>query len=195
MQDLSHLHKEIARLELTGHKPAEIVAALSDLDITPEYVQRIRSNPIYQHYLRRLEDQANTECKDVRKILAHKAVDMLNIVVGIAESEESADSVRLRAAQDVLDRAGYKPVAHEVRLNINESFSSEERQELRRIHDQMRYSGLILDIEPEKLGLAEPATYGELMVQALPVPTQTIEPAADADAAVADAQDWDNDNS
>ena len=190
MQDLSHLHKEIARLELTGHKPAEIVAALADLEITHEYVQRIRSNPIYQHYLRRLEDQANTECKDVRKILAHKAVDMLNIVVGIAESEESADSVRLRAAQDVLDRAGYKPVAHEVRLNINESFSSEERQELRRIHDQMRYSGLILDIEPEKLGLAEPATYGELMAAPLSHTPHTI----DQDAAATDAEAPDNDN-
>lgn len=147
MNDLAHIHKEIARLELTGLKPAEIADTLSDLGITTEYLSRVRSNPVYQHFLKRLEDSANKEVKDIRKTLVEKAHDMLEIIIDIAEDTDAANNVRLNAAKDVLDRAGYKPIATEVRLNINDGFSEAERNALRAVHDQMKCTGLILDLD------------------------------------------------
>lgn len=147
MNDLSHIHKEIARLEFAGLKPGEITEALSDLQISREYVDRIRSNPIYQHFLKRMEDSANKEVRDIRKTLITRAHDMLDVVLEIAEDDRNTPGTRLAAARDILDRAGYKPIAKEVRLNINEGFTPDERRSLRELHDQMRFGGFVLDVD------------------------------------------------
>lgn len=144
MNDLRHLHKEIARLELSGLSLDDIHSQLSDLGLSREYIQGVQRNPIYQAFLARLSDEANEVVKDVRVTLIKKAHDMLEVIVRIAENEEVSSATRLSAAKDLLDRAGYGAVKKVNFLDERVSFSSEERNSIRLIHEQMKKSGFIL---------------------------------------------------
>lgn len=93
--------------ELFGLQPQDIAIATG---LPVAQIKAIQKTDVYESYkqdiLRRFEE---TEAATVRELFAKKAMAAANKVVSIMETTEN-DGLAMKASQDVLDRAGHRPV-------------------------------------------------------------------------------------
>lgn len=109
LKTLQDRHHEIIRLIVLGLKNAEVARRLG---IDKQTVSNVRNTPLVQERLAYLRAGRDSSTVDVRKRIeqiAPKAIDLLEHVIdGDVETDVKA-SDQVRAAIDVLDRAGHKP--------------------------------------------------------------------------------------
>lgn len=97
------------RLQILGHTPPELA---SMCHMTIQQVMNVTKSPLYVEELNRLTEEANrltleTETSNnVRKFLLEESVNSLNTIRNLRDSSVE-DGVKLRAATEILDRAGY----------------------------------------------------------------------------------------
>ena len=68
---------------------------------------RLLKNDKIRKHLEKVQDQIN---RDLREIFVEDAVKAYEVLLNIMNDPEAPHKVRLTAARDLLDRAGYKPV-------------------------------------------------------------------------------------
>lgn len=68
---------------------------------------RLLKNDKIRKHLEKVQDQIN---RDLREIFVEDAVKAYEVLKNIMNDPEAPHKVRLTAARDLLDRAGYKPV-------------------------------------------------------------------------------------
>lgn len=151
-------HREILRRLCAGQKNVDIAR---EMNIGVQAVANVSSSPLAQQELERLNRLADIETIDVKKKiheLTPKALLLLEEVLGgevtvggVTSAVKPSD--RIKAAFDVLDRAGYGAVKQHV-VSTNH-LTQDEVDELK---SRGRESGLILEVpkSTEQLQAPEP---------------------------------------
>ena len=104
IQRMTQRHHEVVRLAVLGHTQNDISSITG---FTPSSVSLILNNRMVKDklaFLRAQKDAASVDVMCAIRELAPKCVDILNEIM---ENEGSPAGVRLGAAKDLLDRAGY----------------------------------------------------------------------------------------
>ena len=104
IRELHSLHKEIGRRQLLGQKSVEIAR---DLGISPVTVCYTSNSILGDARRQELELARDTDCVQVAKQIREIAPIAIGIVRSLMESAVVSPFVRLSAAKDVLDRAGF----------------------------------------------------------------------------------------
>lgn len=126
LSSLKTRHREIARLMLLGKTNNEISEMVG---ITAARISQIKSDPMFVGYLASLEEQCDRQVIDVRQRLADISHKALDVVEGLLADDKS--SIKLAAAKDILDRAGYKPIEKVATVNLSSVLSQDELQAIR----------------------------------------------------------------
>ena len=138
IQKLKESHMNMVTLMLEGLSDIEIGDATG---YTPVQVRNVKNSPIFQHELavRREELDKGTITKiqdnlsDASKILADNASRAAETQVDLLDSENEA--IQQRAAQDILDRAGFPKVTkvQESSVRISAQLTMKQLQEIQRL--------------------------------------------------------------
>jgi len=130
LKELKLHHREIARLSFEGYKPAEIATRTSSKLVT---VYAILRDALCKSYMNGLADRADNSVIDVREKMAEMnlaSLDTLAHILSKDNIEITPASVRLGAANSVLDRNGYKaPEKHE---HMHGHFTAEDLMNLQK---------------------------------------------------------------
>lgn len=143
---LSELHHSILRLHMLGYTGREIC---SKLGCTQPTVTRALNCSMgrFQTSLMRAElDGTAMEAAKQIRALAPKA---LQVIEDVLDDVDAPTSVRLRAAQDALDRAGFGAVK---KVDVNSTSVSLSQDDLVSLREtalaRARLNGLVVDSQP-----------------------------------------------
>ena len=100
---LSHRHREIMRRMLEG---ADRTTIANEMGITTQAVTIISTSKLFQSALAEMELNADFKVIQRAENLSNEALDHLKNLMRFARSE----AIKLRAADSILDRAGYAKV-------------------------------------------------------------------------------------
>ena len=115
LNELKTQHREIARLSFEGFKAPDI-SLKTGMAISS--VRTILADPLCKAYIEHLDSAADVNAIDVRKQLSQLNVKALRVLDDML-TNEVPPNVALRAAQDVLDRTGYKPIERTEHLHAH----------------------------------------------------------------------------
>lgn len=105
---LWEVHKEIARLQVTGMRPVEISKRLG---YSQAWLSTIMCSPIYKDYLSKLSDRADDGAIDIKKRIEEGAetgvMELLKVLKGEGAYKDNVPTtLKVKVAQDFLDRNG-----------------------------------------------------------------------------------------
>jgi len=106
LQELTESHKEIIRRAFLGEKK---IAIATDMRVSPQTVSYVIHSELGRQYMRSLEEQRVRATVDIREQIEELAPLALETLADLLNDHSQLPSIRLRAATDLLDRAGYKP--------------------------------------------------------------------------------------
>ena len=135
IRNLWDTHHEIMRLLTMGLHHTEIAKTLGVSTVT---VTNVKNSPVCQDLLRGMREERDKSATDMSiaiRELAPQAVAKLEEVM-----QCGLPNIELSAAKDILDRAGYTPIARVRTENYNLHFTTEE---IAGIKQRARETGLI----------------------------------------------------
>ncbi len=137
IEQMWEIHHEICRLALIGMKSIDIATHLNISPVTVSYVLR---SPIVQRQIGQLE-----AVRDIDAIDASVEIKKL-VPAAIKKMDDLMDcglpNVEIKAAADILDRAGYAAVKTLRTENIHAHFSADEISDIKK---RAREVGLLTD--------------------------------------------------
>lgn len=136
LQKMNQLHHEIVRRIVMGQKDKEIADSLGCTTATVKYT---RESPVVQRKLEIMMGARDASAIEVRNRIAEMAPLALFKIEELLEKENISESVRLKAAQDILDRAGYDPVKKTLDVG---KFQTEKINEIK---ERARANGLMVE--------------------------------------------------
>jgi len=139
IEQLWDIHHEVMRLALIGMKQVDIANHLS---ITPAMVTYTLRSSLVKRQMAEMHAARDLEAVDVSAEihrLAPKAVAVLETLL-----DNSLPNIKLKAATDILDRAGHAAVRTIKTENIHAHFTSNEIEEIKQ---RAKEVGLVIDIE------------------------------------------------
>lgn len=137
IQDMWAIHKEINRLHLLGMKSVDIAA---HLDISEAMVSYTINSPIAKREMAEMEAARDLDAVDVAKKIRDLAPRAVEVFEDVMSSE--LDSMRLKAAAGILDRAGFGPVQ-----KFQGAVAVLTADDIREIKERARDIGLMASIE------------------------------------------------
>lgn len=141
LQKMNQLHHEIVRRIVVGQKDSEIAAALGCTTATVKYT---RESPVVKQKLEIMMGARDASAVEIRKRIQNLAPLALHRLEEIMEDDTASESVRMKIAQDLLDRAGYDPV----KKTMDVGKYNEER--INEIKQRARQNGMTLSKEDDK---------------------------------------------
>lgn len=148
LQKVNQMHREIIRLITLGYKNKHIAQALG---ITEPTVRSVRDSELTQAHIESLQTSRDENTTDIAETIRNFAPLALEVATEIMIDNNVSPAVRINAAHDIMDRAGYKPI--DVSVRANGKLSSDEIEEVK---ERARQNGLKVRRE------AEEAEYEEL---------------------------------
>ena len=139
IEQLWSIHHEITRLSLIGMKQIDIA---KHLNVSPVMVSYTLRSPLVTRQLDQMKSVRDMEAIDISteiKNLAPKAVAVLEELM-----DNDLPNVKLSAAKDILDRAGYAATKTIRTENIHAHFSADEISEIKQ---NARDIGLLIDAD------------------------------------------------
>jgi len=150
---LNPLHHEILRRALLGDSHKEIADALG---CTPATVSNAVNSGLGRDKLATMTAVADMDSVEIAQQIRHTAPLALQFIQSLLEDNAANSSVRLRAATDILDRAGHGAVK---KVHVQKSQSELSMDELERLKfeaiERMKQAGTCIDITP--IGQSEQA--------------------------------------
>lgn len=142
---LTELHHNILRLHMLGYKGREIAEKLGCSTMTVSNALNSSLGRFQTSIIRaELDGTAVEAAKQIRQ-LAPKAIRLIEEVM---DDDEAPISVRLRAAQDALDRAGFAAVKKVDMRNTSVSLTKDDLESLKQAAlERAQASGLVVDVE------------------------------------------------
>jgi hypothetical protein len=138
IEQMWDIHHEIARLALIGMKQVDIANHLS---ISPVTVSYVLNSPIVERQMNQLKAVRDLEAIDISKEIKELAPKAIQVLEDLMDNE--LPNIKLKAATDILDRAGYAAVKTLRTENLHAHFSSEEIADIRQ---RAREVGLLTDV-------------------------------------------------
>lgn len=105
VENIWDVHREVMRLAVTGMKSVDIAAALG---VTEAMVSYTINSPICKRQLDNMRAARDIDAVSVAKRIQEIAPRAVEVLEGLLE--DGNDAIKLRAATDVLDRAGHAAV-------------------------------------------------------------------------------------
>jgi hypothetical protein len=140
VEQLWDVHHQIIRMALTGMKYIDIAQALGVNPVTVSYTLR---SPIVVRQLEQMRAVVDLDSVDIAKkiaALAPQAVDVLEELMG-----NDLPNVKLKAAESILDRAGFAAMQRiKVDSTINHHFSPAEISDIKQ---RAKDIGLMVDAD------------------------------------------------
>jgi predicted transcriptional regulator len=127
IEQLWDVHHEVVRLALIGMKQVDIA---SHLGVSPVMVSYTLRSPIVRDQLNNMHSARDIDAIDISKeikALAPVAVKVLEELL-----EHDLPNIKLKAAQDVLDRAGFAAVKTIQTANIHAHLTKEDIDDIKR---------------------------------------------------------------
>lgn len=146
--EISHMtdrHHEIARRLLLGQSNKEVAQAMG---ITPQMVSIVRNSGCVREKLTTMHGARDLDSVDLAKEIRELAPKALRVMEELLESHDTPKHVRLAAARDMLDRAGFAPVK-KVDLNNQHIVLSGEDIERMKQRAFAIAGDVIVDVTPE----------------------------------------------
>lgn len=138
--ELYDTHREIMRMAVTGMKQADIARELGVSEVMVSYTM---NSPIVKREMELMRSARDLDAVDVAKRIQEVAPRALEVLEDLLETAN--DSIRFRAATDVLDRAGHAAV----KTLRTESLSVHlNKDDLEEIKQRAREIGLCVDVDP-----------------------------------------------
>ena len=109
------VHREILRRLVLGQSRKQIA---EDLGITPQTVTNVANSQVAQRELERLRNERDEQVKDVKKIIERASVKAALVLEEVIEDPGARGSDRVRAAIDILDRAGHGAVKKVAQMHL-----------------------------------------------------------------------------
>jgi hypothetical protein len=126
VEQMWEVHHEVVRLALIGMKSVDIA---DHLGISPVMVSYTLRSPIVQEKMNQLQAVRDIDAIDVAKEIQELAPQAVKVLGELLECE--LPNIRMKAATDVLDRAGHAAVRTIKTENLHAHFSSEEIADIR----------------------------------------------------------------
>ena len=125
-------HQEIMRLALTGMKQVDIA---NELGVSEVMVSYTLNSPVVKRQMSLMRAARDCDAVDVAKRIQEIAPKAIDTLEGLLEG--SNDSIKLRAATDILDRAGHAAVktirTQSLAVHLNKDDLDEIKQRAREI--------------------------------------------------------------
>ena len=137
IEQMWELHHEVCRLALIGMKQVDIA---NHLGVSPVMVSYTLRSPIVQRQLNQLKAVRDLEAIDVSKEIQELAPRAVKVLEELMENE--LPNIKLKAATDVLDRAGHAAVRTLRTENIHAHFTADEITDIKK---RAREVGLLTD--------------------------------------------------
>ena len=150
IEQMWDIHHEICRLALIGMKQIDIA---NHLNVSPVMVSYTLRSPIVREQLNNMAAARDVDAVDISaeiKALAPQAVEVLESLLS-----DPIPSIQLKAAQDILDRAGFAAVKTIRTENMHAHFNADEIMDIKK---RAREVGLLTDIiltQEEKDGVID----------------------------------------
>jgi uncharacterized protein (UPF0147 family) len=125
---------EYLKLRKSNQKKAALNAGYSPKSAEAQASQLLK-NPRVRAYLDERESQLE---KELRKEFMFDALEARKVMYNIMNDEEAPDNVRVSAAKDFLDRAGFKPIEKQEisgELKTTNAFAELTTEELKKLAD------------------------------------------------------------
>ncbi len=125
---------EYLKLRKSNQKKAALNAGYSPKSAEAQASQLLK-NPRVRAYLDERESQLE---KELRKEFMFDALEARKVMFEIMNDEEAPDNVRVSAAKDFLDRAGFKPIEKQEisgELKTTNAFAELTTEELKKLAD------------------------------------------------------------
>ena len=152
-KQLNEKHHEILRLAMLGYSNVEIAERLS---CTPATVSVVRNSGLGRQQASLLKAEAYHSAFETAKRIRELAPDAIEAIQQIMMNEELPANVRLSAAKDVLDRAGY---AAPKQVNVSSTtlnLTGDDLEGLKAIALQRaQANGMVIDVSPDREGSEE----------------------------------------
>lgn len=146
-KQLNEKHHEILRLAMLGYSNVDIAKRLS---CTPATVSTVRNSGLGRMQASLLKAEADHSAIETAKRIRELAPDALEAIQMLMRDEEAPAHVRLSAAKDLLDRAGYAAPKQVNVSSTHVSLSGEDLEGLKAIALQRaQMNGLVIDVTPE----------------------------------------------
>lgn len=145
IQHMWERHHEIVRLTLLGHGQTEVAELL---DVTPQTISNTLNSKIVRDKLQIMRAERDASTVDVAaaiKNLAPKAVQMLETF--LQPDSTAPDTIKFRAAVDMLDRNGYAAPKVIETKNLHGVFTRDDLEEIKKRGRQLALEAGILDAE------------------------------------------------
>jgi len=140
VEQMWDVHHSIIRMALTGMKYVEIASALRISPVTVSYTLR---SPIVLRQLEQMRAVVDLESVDVAKKIAELAPRAVEVLEDLLDN--NLPNVQLKAAESVLDRAGFAAVQRiKVDSTLTHHFSADEITDIK---NRARDIGLLVDAE------------------------------------------------
>jgi len=127
IEQMWELHHEVCRLALIGMKQVDIA---NHLGVSPVMVSYTLRSPIVQRQLNQLKAVRDIDAIDVSKEIQDLAPKAVRVLEDMMDSD--LPNLKLKAATDILDRAGHAAVRTLRTENIHAHFSSDEIADIKK---------------------------------------------------------------
>lgn len=142
---LNARHHEILRLSLLGYSNKEIAGRL---DCTPATVSNVLNSGLGREHSALLRAEADYNALETAKRIREISPKAIELVERLITDDDTPAAVRLRAAQDVLDRAGFAPVKNVNVKSTSVTLTGADLDALKETALQRaRMNGLVVDVE------------------------------------------------
>ena len=137
IEQLWEVHHEVCRLALIGMKQVDIA---NHLGVSPVMVSYTLRSPIVQRQLNQLKAVRDLDAIDVSKEIQELAPRAVKVLEELMDNE--LPNIKLKAATDILDRAGHAAVRTLRTENIHAHFTADEISDIKK---RAREVGLLTD--------------------------------------------------
>lgn len=141
LQKMNQLHHEIVRRIVAGQKDHQIAKALN---VSKAMVKYTKESPIVKQKLEILMGERDASAIEVRKHIENLAPLALDELQKMMTEDSTSDRTRMKIAQDVLDRAGFKPA----NVNVNAQ-AKLDKNDISKAKERAKKNGLIKEDENE----------------------------------------------
>lgn len=139
-------HEEIARRIALGQKNVDIAKALGVSEVN---VSQVRNSPVVRDKINSLKDRMDDKAVDVGARIQELAPLALKTLEKVLEDEEDTVplTLKVKTAQDILDRAGHAAIRKIQGNVLHGHFTKDDIEEIKQL---ARTNGVIVDVSAEE---------------------------------------------
>lgn len=139
VENIWNSHQEIMRLAVTGMKQADIARELGVSEVMVSYTL---NSPVVKRQMMVMQAARDVDAVDVAKRIQEVAPKALDVLEELLETGN--DTIRLRTATDLLDRAGHAAVKTFRTQSLSVHLDKEDLDEIKQ---RAREIGLCIDVD------------------------------------------------